>query len=369
MQTIIAFFGHLDPREQNSRHDFCEMLFIVIAATLCGAGNCTDYWRFAQEKEVMLRQVLRLAHGIPSHDTFSALFRYMDPKAFAAAFSGFTRAFAAAAASGPRHIAIDGKAMRGAFDTGQAFAPRMLVSAWGREVRMTLAVEPAERGNEVAAALRLLATLDLKGATVTADALHCTPQTAAMVTQRGGDYVLALKGNQLELQASAQTLAASTVTPARHVATTEETAHGRHERRTARVIAAPRLARKHGFPGLVAIAEVERVRVLKDKCGREKHQQETWLYVLSRPMTAVELLDVVRGHWDIENGSHWGLDVVFKEDACRTRKDHGAENLAIVRRICANTLRADSKTDTIRGKMIRASWSEPYLFKLMTQMR
>jgi len=213
MQTIIAFFGHLDPREQNSRHDFCEMLFIVIAATLCGAGNCTDYWRFAQEKEVMLRQVLRLAHGIPSHDTFSALFRYMDPKAFAAAFSGFTRAFAAAAASGPRHIAIDGKAMRGAFDTGQAFAPRMLVSAWGREVRMTLAVEPAERGNEVAAALRLLATLDLKGATVTADALHCQRKIARTIAEKGGDYLLQVKGNQPHLEKQALKKASTSGSP------------------------------------------------------------------------------------------------------------------------------------------------------------
>src|SRR2546427_11120974 len=93
METLIALFGHLDPRDQNSRHDFCEMLFIAVAASLCGAKNCSDMWRFAYEKEEMLRQVLKLAHGIPSHDTFSALFRKLDPRGFAEAFARFMPGF------------------------------------------------------------------------------------------------------------------------------------------------------------------------------------------------------------------------------------------------------------------------------------
>jgi predicted transposase YbfD/YdcC len=363
METLIALFGHLDPRDQNSRHDFCEILFIAVAASLCGAKNCSDMSRFAQEKEEMLRQVLRLAHGIPSHDTFSALFRKLDPRGFAEAFARFVRGVAAAAGRN-RQIAIDGKAMRGAFETGRQFAPRMVVSAWGREVRMTLAAQPAAGGNEAKAALELLGLLDLEGAIVTGDALHCTSQVAGEIKQRGGDYVLALKGNQAALHAAAEKLAADTKTPKKDIAVTEEAAHGRQERRCARVIAAPRLAKVHAFPGLIAIAEVERVRIVKDK-----RQQERWLYVLSRRMSADDALDAVRGHWDVENGLHWGLDVIFQEDQCRTRKGHGPENLALVRRICGNTLRADSKKDTIRGKMMRATWNDAYLFKLMTQMR
>ncbi len=363
MKFLDACFGHLDYRDQNSRHDFCEMLFIAIAGSLCGAKNCSDFWRFAQEKEELLRSVLRLEHGIPSHDTFSALFRRIDAKAFAEAFVHFTRAFTAAAGK-VRHIAIDGKSIRAAFETGQQHAPRMMVSAFGREVRMTLAVQPAVGGNETKAALDLLGMLDLEGATVTADALHCTPQMAGGIKQRGGHYVLPLKRNQAKLHAAAERLAAATRTPMRHVAVSEDNAHGRLERRSARVIAAPRLAKAHGFPGLVAIAVVDRVREVKGK-----RQEERWLYVLSRHMPAAEVLEVVRGHWHIENGLHWGLDVIFREDDCRTRKDHGAENLAVVRRICGNTLRADKKNDTIRGKMVRAGWNDSYLFQLMTQMR
>jgi predicted transposase YbfD/YdcC len=363
METIQAVFGDLDPRRQNARHDFCEMLFIAFAAMLCGAKNCSDIWRFAQEKEEMLRQVLTLAHGIPSHDTFSMLFRKLVPAMFAEAFARFMGHVAAAAGTN-RQIAVDGKSMRGAFDKGRQFAPRMMVSAWGTELRMTLAALPASGGNETRAALELLGLIDLRGAMVTADALHCSPGMAAEITRRGGNYVLALKGNHGPLFADAGGLMARKPTPQAAIAVTEEEAHGRLERRCARVVRAPGLGRKHGFAGLAALGEVKRTRVVNGK-----REDECCLYVLSRPMSAKELLATVRSHWDIENGLHWQLDVVFREDECRTRKDHGPENLALLRRFCVNTFRADSKKDTMRGKMMRAGWNEAYLFHLMTQMR
>ncbi|WP_442580262.1 ISAs1 family transposase [Mesorhizobium sp. ASY16-5R] len=363
METIQAAFGHLDPRDQNARHDFCEILFIAFAAMLCGARNCSDIWRFGQEKEAMLRQVLTLSHGIPSHDTFSALFRKLVPQAFAEAFAGFMQ-HVAAAAGGNRQVALDGKAMRGAFEKGRQFAPRMMVSAWGTELRMTLAALPAKGGNEARAAIDLLGLIDLRGAVVTADALHCSAGMAEQIVRRGGDYVLALKGNREALLADAEHLLARAVTPRAALAFTREEGHGRQEWRQARVVRAPGLGRKHGFPGLAAIGEVRRTRVVGDK-----RQEERCLYVLSRPMAANDLLAAVRSHWDIENGLHWQLDVIFREDECRTRKDHGPENLALLRRFCVNTFRADSKNDTMRGKMMRAGWNDAYLFQLITHMR
>jgi hypothetical protein len=187
MATILACFGHLDPRDQNARHDFCELLFMAFAAMLCGAKNCSDIWRFAQERQAMLREVLVLEHGIPSHDTFSALFRKLNPAGFAEAFASLMQRVAAAA-GGNRQIALDGKAMRGAFETGRQFAPRMMVSAWGAELRLTLAAMPVAGGNEAKAAIELLKLVDLKGAMVTADALHCSARMAQEITQRGGNY-------------------------------------------------------------------------------------------------------------------------------------------------------------------------------------
>jgi predicted transposase YbfD/YdcC len=363
MEMIQAVFGHLDPRDENARHDFCEILFIAFAAMLCGAKNCSDIWRFAQEKEDMLRRVLTLAHGVPSHDTFSALFRKLVPTAFAEAFARFMGQVAAVAGCN-RQIALDGKAMRGAFQKGRPFAPRMMVSAWGTELRMTLAAMPADGGNEATAAIELLRLIDLRGAVVTADALHCSAGMAGEITRRGGDYVLALKGNQAALLADAERRIARRPTPKAAMAVTEEVGHGRLERRSARVVRVPGLGREHGFAGLAAIGEIKRTRVLE---GRR--QEERCLYVLSRPMAAQDLLAVARRHWDIENGLHWGLDVIFREDDCRTRKDHGPENLALLRRFCVNTFRADSKKDTMRGKMMRAGWNDAYLFHLVTQMR
>jgi predicted transposase YbfD/YdcC len=363
MEMIRALFGHLDPRAENARHDFCEMLFISLAAMLCGAKNCSDIWRFGQEREEMLRQVLALRRGIPSHDTFSGLFRKLVPSAFAEAFAGFMSQIAAAT-GGTGQIALDGKAMRGAFEKGRQFAPRMMVSAFGTDLRMTLAALPVQAGNEARAAIDLLRLIDLRGAVVTADALHCSARMGEEIIRRGGDYVLALKGNQGRLFADAEQLIAGHATPKAAIAVTEEEGHGRQERRAARIVRAPGLGRKHGFPGLAAIAEVNRTRVVNGK-----REEECCLYVLSRLMTAQDLLATVRRHWDIENGLHWELDVVFREDECRSRKDHGPENLALLRRFCANTFRADSKKDTMRGKMMRAGWNQAYLFKLMTQMR
>jgi predicted transposase YbfD/YdcC len=363
MQAIRETFGHLDRRDQNARHDFCELLFIAFAAVLCGARHCTDFARFAEAKEPTLREVLQLRGGLPSHDTFSTVFRSLDPTGFATAFAAFTRRMSAAI-SDNRQIAIDGKSMRGAFETGRAHAPRMMVTAWGTDVRLSLAALPAPNGSEAKAALELLGLIDLTGAIVSADAAHCSHKMAAGVTQRGGDYVIALKGNQGPLHADATALAAKIETPPQAQARTQEDAHGRSETRVARVIAASSLARKHRFPGLVAIGEVTRERTVGGKTSRH-----TWLYVLSRHMSAARLLEVVRAHWDIENGLHWELDVIFCEDAGRTRKDHGPENLALLRRYAVNAFNTDKTKDTMRGKMMRAGWNDSYLFSLMTHMR
>ena len=330
------------------------MLLIAIAAMLCGAKNCSDIWRFAQEKEEMLREVLTLEHGIPSHDTFSALFRKLDPAAFAEAFASFMRRVAGAA-GGNRQIALDGKAMRGAFEKGRQYAPRMLVSAWGAELRMTLAAVPAVSGNEAKAAIELLQLLDLRGArghgrcAALLGPDGAKRSRAAVATTR-----IALKGNQGPLLAAAEQLVGRARTPKAAMAVTEEEGHGR--------LGEAGGARRAGAWARPQAQLHRAERDRRDQAARASSaasgEEQRCLYVLSRPMRAEDLLAVVRQHWDIENGLHWGLDVVFREDECRTSKDHGPENLALLRRFCVNTFRADSKKDTMRGKMMRAGWND-----------
>src|SRR6185503_9582671 len=147
MQQFANFFAVVpDPRAANARHEFMDILFIAIAAVLCGARNCSEMELFGIAKEALLRQILKLPYGIPSHDTFSAVFRNLDPTAFAQAFGRFTAAVAQALGAKPGVVAIDGKAMKGAFEKGKRNAPRMLVTAWGAQTRLTLAARPGQRG-------------------------------------------------------------------------------------------------------------------------------------------------------------------------------------------------------------------------------
>jgi predicted transposase YbfD/YdcC len=362
MQQFADVFAVVpDPRAANARHDFTEVLFIALAAVLCGAKNCSEMALFGEAKEPLLRQILKLPYGIPSHDTFSAIFRQLDPAAFAQAFGRFTAAIGKAL-NPPGVVAIDGKAIKGAFAKGQQHAPRMLVTAWGAEVRLTLAARPVTGSNEAEAAIALLSLIDLKGATVTADALHCSREMAAAVIARKADFVLTLKGNQSALHGAAQALVAQQAAAAR--AETREVGHGRAELRRAVVIAAPRLADRHDFPGIKAIGRIESVREVDGV-----REERTRLFLLSQVLAPTELLRIVREHWGIETSLHWVLDVVLDEDRQRTRKDHGPENLAMLRRFALNVLRQDKSKGSLTGKMKRAGWDDAFLLSLLAHMR
>jgi predicted transposase YbfD/YdcC len=364
MQQFASLFAVVpDPRAANARHLFTEVLFIAIAAVLCGARNCSEMALFGEAKEALLRQILKLPYGIPSHDTFSAIFRNLDPTAFAQSFGRLTAAIAQALEAKPGVVAIDGKATKGAFAKGQRHAPRMMVTAWGAEIRMTLAGRPVRDGNEAKAAIELLSLIDIKGATVTTDALHCSREMAQGVIDRAGEYVLALKGNQGPLHAAAQALieAGAAAAPS---AETRDVAHGRAELRRAIVVAVPGLAETHRFPGLTAIGRIDSVREIDGV-----REETTRLFALSRVLAPVEFLRIVREHWGIETSLHWVLDVVLDEDRQRTRKDHGPDNLALLRRFALNVLRQDKSKGSLTGKMKRAGWDDVFLLSLLAHMR
>jgi predicted transposase YbfD/YdcC len=245
-----------DPRAANAQHNLLELLVVALAATLCGAEGCSDMADFGGAKEGVLRLFLRLEHGIPSHDTFSRVFRLLDPQAFEAAFRRFMAAFAQANKldlSGV--VAIDGKALRGAFERGQRTAPLHLVNVWAVQARMVIAQHKAPGRNEAAGALEALRLLSLQGCIVTADALHCHRAMAQTIVDRGGDYVLAIKANRRPLfRIVAQQFSRA---GARHTATWREPAtHDRCETRRATIMRNASLAAVHRFPGVVAIGRI-----------------------------------------------------------------------------------------------------------------
>lgn len=364
MDTFYEIFGDLpDPRADNSRHDLVEILFIAFLASLCGARDCSAMALFGRMKEELLRSILTLKHGIPSHDTFSAVFRMLDPKAFEAAFRSFTQAFGRAAKLGPIKgvVAVDGKRLRRAYEAGQSHMPKLMVSLWGAQTRMALANMLAEDNDEGAAALKLIELVALKGCIVTADALHCRPQMARAIVAKGADYVLAVKENQPQLLGDAK--AALALIPQRtEPARSQDARHGRQERRSALVTSVRTMAEKHDFPGLKAVARITSQR------GTDKPIERYFL--LSRQYKADEVLRIVRAHWGIENSLHWTLDVVLDEDLARNRKDYGPQNLAVLRRMALNVARAHPDTKTsLSQKLMSAGWDQSFLFDLIRHMR
>ena len=249
MEKFKKAFRRLpDPRADNARHELLEVLFIALAATLCGAEGPSDMATFGQSKEGLLRLVLQLQHGVPSHDTFSRVFRLLDPQAFEAAFRRFMAGFAKANGLELRGVvAVDGKALRGAFERGRQSTPLHMVNVWAAEARMCLAQRKAPGRNEAAGALEVLGLLDLEGCIVTADALHCHRDFASTVLERGADYVLALKENQSKLFAAAARRYARS--GARSVAERREpVTHDRCEWRRATVLRDATFAAVQKFP-------------------------------------------------------------------------------------------------------------------------
>ena len=365
MNRFIEIFELLpDPRASNSRHDLSEVLFIAFLATLCGATSCVDMEDFGLAKEELLRSFLMLKHGIPSHDTFSAVFRMVDPKAFEALFGQFMAEFGVAARLGkPKGVvAVDGKALRRAYAAGHSHMPKVMVSLWATQSRMTLASALAKDGDEAGAAVELIKLVALKGCIVTADALHCHRAMAKSIVAQQGDYVLAVKNNQPGLLADAKALVEEAQAKQPANAHTADARHGRQETRHAIVASAKHMAVKHDVPRLTTVARITSRR------GAEKPLERYFL--MSRSYTPEQVLSIVRAHWDIENGLHWTLDVVLDEDLARNRKDHGPQNLAVLRRLALNIARAHPDTKTsMRLKLKRAGWNENFLFELLAHMR
>ena len=352
-----------DPRAANSLHNLVEIVFIGLAAVLCGAQGCTDMADFGRAKEGFLRTILRLEYGIPSHDTFSRVFRMLDPTAFEAAFRQFMAVFGEAV-SIKGVVAIDGKAVRGAFERGCKTTPLHLVNVWAVDARLALAQRTAPGRNEVAGALEVLELLSLEGCIVTTDALHCHRKMAQTILDRDAAYVLALKENQPALLAAACRRIDDATR--RDQATMEQpVSHGRYERRQVVVVRDATLAEDHNFPGIRAVARITSHRRVdgKDTELVVRH------FLLSQAFSAARVLEIVRAHWTIENQLHWVLDVVFDEDRARNRKDHGPENISILRKLALNLIRAHPDKASIRRKVKRAGWDEAFLLSIIAHMR
>lgn len=362
MERFIGCFSDLqDPRDDNARHDLLEVLVIALCTVLCGGEDCTDMALFGRAKEAFLRQFLHLRHGIPSHDTFSRVFRLLDPVKFHACFLQFMQRFAETTQG---VVAIDGKTLRRSFDRAAGTSALHLISAWAADQRLVLGqLAVDDKSNEITAVPKLLNMLSLKGTIVTVDALNCQRHIAQQIVDQGGDYVLALKGNQGTLHADVSLFLDDPKAVADSAPSAVDGDHGRIETRTSTVSTdIAWLQEDHAWPGLAAIGKVVRTREVGAKMTTE-----TAYYLLSTPLSAERFSTVARHHWGIENRLHWVLDVTMNEDQTRNRKDHGPENLALLRRLALNLARIEPSKGSMKGKLKRAGWDNAFLAQLLVQ--
>lgn len=377
MNPLSDYFSEVpDPRGQSNatQHLLLDILTIALCAMLSGAESFVDMERFGREKKTWLRERLglKLPGGVPCHDTFGRLFARLNPDAFSHAMQAWTQALNQATQG--QVIAIDGKSVRRSFDTATGRGALHLVNAWASQSRLVLGQCAVDaKSNEIKAVPTLLEMLDIRGCIVTTDALNTQKDIAQQIISQGGDYILALKPNHGLLHEAVQThfnwgkrrpegLAGLADSDAQQT----NWGHGRHEQRHCYVLAAtaldwPEAVRQ--WPGLKSLILIESYRYVQAKSTSSLEQR---FYLSSLPPQAQPLLDAVRAHWGVENNVHWVLDVAFAEDACRVRKDHAAQNLAILRRLALNLLRQEtSDRHGLKARRLRAAWNSDYLLKVL----
>lgn len=369
---IVEHFSALeDPRiERTKEHLLIDIVTIAICAVICGADDWVEVAAVGRGKESWFRQFLRLPHGIPSHDTFWRVFRALDPLQFETCFLGWVREVMQL--TDGEIVAIDGKTLRHSYDRTSHKAAIHMVSAWATQNHLVLAQRKvSEKSNEITAIPELLRCLELHGCIVTVDAIGCQKEVAEAIRAQDADYALAVKKNQGKLYADVRDLFAGAVEAqwrdVRHGYVREVYGdHGRIEIRECWTLSEgdflDYLRHREAWKDLQTIVMLRCER----RSGRKRSRQ-TRYYISSLANDAQRILNVVRGHWGIENGLHWILDIAFQEDASRLRKGNGAHNFGMLRHIAVNLLKQEkSEKIGVKAKRLRAAVDDKYLLKVLT---
>ena len=387
VRGIVGYFESLpDERSSvNRRHLLVDVVVISVCGVLAGADGAVAIAEWANVYRDSLRKFLKLPHGIPSHDTIGRVLESLCPQAFMSCFADWlehlmqssstaandSQKTDSAAVSALRHLAIDGKTLRGSHARGKGLGPLTVVSVWATQQGISLGqLAVAEGSNETATIPAVLSLLELQGSVVSSDAAGCQKEIATQIIQQKGEYVLALKDNHPTLHRAVIDCVAEHLADdfarlpvSRYVEQTKP-AHGRTEQRTYYQFLAPAtLAGRDGWTGLRTIGVA-----FRECTVGEKTTCEVRYYLCSLKKNARQFAGIVRGHWNIENSLHWSLDVTFREDAHRTRARRTATNLAWLRRIALTLLKQHPgpPRQSLASKRRRAAWSFDYLLQVLT---
>jgi predicted transposase YbfD/YdcC len=363
--SIKIYFRKLrDPRVQGrKRHLLFDLIVITICGVICGCDDWQEIATFARARLDWFKRFLKLPAGSPSHDTLERVFDLLDPEQFQACFREWMNALHEALGLSP--IAIDGKTLRGSGVGGHKTLH--LVSAWATANGLSLGqVAVDEKSNEITAIPQLLELLDLNGAFVTIDAMGCQKAIAAKIVERKGNYVLTVKENQEHLlediqAAISRASESNSATVEQDTYETRERGHGREEYRCYTVV--------HSTDGIRNAADWANLTTI-GFCYSERTiagvtSEELRYFIGSKKASAKVYGKTLRNHWGIENQLHWQLDVCFNEDKNRVSKRHGAENLALVRRLALSLLKQHPSKSSIKCKRLQAALDPCFLEEII----
>lgn len=368
--TIADHFSDLeDPRVERTRHhQLIDIITLSICAVICGADTWVDIESYGRAKYEWLKKFLELPNGIPSHDTIARVFSRLNPEQFQKCFLSWIQSISCL--NPGEVIALDGKTLRHSYDRGGNKKAIHMVSAWATSQRLVLGqVKVDKKSNEITAIPALLKVLKLNGSIVTIDAMGCQKSIVKSIVEQGGDYIITLKKNQPSLYARVEELFKQAIKQKfsgfTHTAysTKKETNHGRSEIRYHLMLSDIKdlIDPDNQWEKLNSIGMIESVRIVKGKTSIE-----TRYYISSSPNNAQKFGESVRSHWGVENRLHWVLDVAFREDDCRIRKDNAPQNFAILRHISLNLLNQEKTSKTgAKNKRLRAGWDDDYLTKIL----
>ena len=354
--SIPKHFANLtDPRRYNRRHNLIDIITIAICAVICNADGFEHICELGQAKYEWFKEFLELPHGIPSADTFERVFARIDPQEFKTCFMEWVQAISQLTKG--EVVAIDGKTLRRSHDQSNGKSAIHMVSAWACANGLVLGqIKTEEKSNEITAIPQLLRTLEIEGCIVTIDAMGCQKRICETIVEKGADYVFSLKGNQGNLNDDVKLYFQDRkqndfkdVSFDYHE--TIDAEHGKIEiRKYWTVSDIDWLQGKENWRNLKTICMVERERQFVDKT-----ENETSYYIGSLTNNAETFATAARSHWGVENSLHWVLDVSFREDESRIRKDNAPDNFAVLRHIALNMIKKEtSLKKSIKSKRLRA---------------
>ena len=308
-------------RYGNIRHKLEDIIIIGLCTVICGGEDFADMEEFGREREGFLREFLELPNGIPDSDTFRRVFEKLNPSELSSCLKNWI----GAERDKRSVIAVDGKTIRGS--ANNEHKAYHVVSAFVSENQLTLGeVTVNKKSNEITAVPELLDLIDIKGAIVTADAMSCQKGIVKKIVAEEADYVIAVKGNQHMLYEDAKESFQEFVSESSYLSTFEK-GHGRIEKREYRILGnLSWVTRKGRWEGLKALGAATSTVTEGEK------EHEFTRYFITSLTDIYEFADAVRKHWSIENQLHWCLDVIFREDASRNRKDNSPLNMNVLRK-------------------------------------